>query len=112
FREARGPGQGRIARINSGQGPPVRKTSTTDFGAVLVPLAGAAAAVFLVAVPVVMLLTAAFRGPSDYLPFEPGAQWTLENLREIFADPVLATRILPDTLRFVAGTVVLTTLIA
>src|SRR6185369_10157974 len=62
--------------------------------------------------PVLMLLYAAFRGPSDYLPFEPGAQWTLENVREIFSDPVLATRILPDTLRFVAGTVVLTTIIA
>jgi len=90
----------------------VRKTSTTDFGAVLVPLAGAAAAVFLVAVPVLMLLYAAFRGPSDYLPFEPGAQWTLDNLRELFADPVLTARILPDTLTFVAGAVALTVLIA
>jgi len=59
-----------------------------------------------------MLLYAAFHGPADYLPFEPEAQWTLENVREIFTDPVLTSRILPDTLTFVAGSVILTTLIA
>src|SRR5262245_21822705 len=93
-------------------GASVQTSPRTDFGAILVPLAGALAAVFLVAIPVLMLLYAAFRGPSDFLPFEPGAQWTLENLREIFADPVLVSRILPDTFKFVLGTVVLTTLIA
>ena len=55
-----------------------------------------------------MLLFAAFRGPSDYLPFEPGARWTLENFRALFTDPVIYTRILPDTFVFVAGTVALT----
>ena len=39
-------------------------------------------------------------------PFEPGARWTLEHIRALFTDPVIYTRILPDTFIFVAGTVV------
>jgi iron(III) transport system permease protein len=83
-----------------------------DIGERLVPALGAAAAIYLIAVPVIMLLYAAFRGPPDYLPFETGAQWTLENLIGVFNDPVLYSRILPDTLFFVLGTVVLTTFLA
>ena len=43
-----------------------------DIGERLVPALGAAAAIYLIAVPVIMLLYAAFRGPPDYLPFETG----------------------------------------
>ena len=59
-----------------------------------------------------MLIYAAFRGPADFLPFEPGAHFTFENVRALFSDPVLLRRILPDTLTFVAGTVTMTTIIA
>ncbi len=83
-----------------------------DIGERLVPALGAAAAIYLIAVPVIMLFYAAFRGPPDYLPFETGAQWTLDNLIGVFQDPVLYSRILPDTLTFVCGTVVLTTFLA
>ncbi|HWL04031.1 MAG TPA: iron ABC transporter permease [Xanthobacteraceae bacterium] len=83
-----------------------------DIGQRVVPLIGALVAVFLIAVPVGMLFYSAFRGPADYLPFEPGAQFTFDNLIQIFNDPVLYTRILPDTLIFVCGTVALTTFLA
>jgi iron(III) transport system permease protein len=66
---------------------------------------GAGAAIYLIAVPLTMLLVSAFRGPADYLPFEPGARWTLEHVRALVSDPVIYTRILPDTFLFVAGTV-------
>ena len=59
-----------------------------------------------------MLLLAAFRGPADFLPFEPGAQWTLQHVRGLLDDPVVYRRMLPDTLVFVAGTVVLVFCIA
>ena len=80
------------------------KADDLDVTAKLVLAAGAGAAVYLIAAPLAMLLFAAFRGPADYLPFEPGAGWTLEHIRALFTDPVMATRILPDTLVFVAGT--------
>jgi iron(III) transport system permease protein len=83
-----------------------------EIGERLVPALGAAAAIYLIAVPVIMLLYSAFRGPPDYLPFETGAQWTLDNLVGVFNDPVLYSRVLPDTLIFVSGTVVLTTFLA
>jgi iron(III) transport system permease protein len=82
-----------------------------DFKAKLVLLAGAGLAVYLILVPLGMLLFAAFRGPSDYLPFEPGARWTLENFR-VYAEGALYSRILPDTFVFVAGTVALTFTVA
>ena len=83
-----------------------------DIAARLVPALGALATVILVGAPLAMLGFAAFRGPAEFLPFEPGAHFTLDNLRTVFSDPVLLTRILPDTLVFVAGTVTLTTAIA
>ncbi len=83
-----------------------------DTASWLVPGIGALLALILVGAPLAMLVFAAFRGPSDYLPFEPGAHFTLDNVRDLFSDPVLLTRILPDTLIFVAGTVSLTTLTA
>jgi iron(III) transport system permease protein len=78
-----------------------------DVTAKLVLAVGAGSAIYLIAVPLAMLLFAAFRGPADYLPFEPGARWTLEHIRALFTDPVITTRILPDTFVFVVGTVVL-----
>ena len=44
-------------------------------------------------------------GRATILPFEPGARWTLQHIRALFTDPVIYTRILPDTFIFVAGTV-------
>lgn len=76
-----------------------------DVAAKLVLAVGVASAIYLIAVPLAMLLFAAFRGPADYLPFEPGARWTIEHVRALFTDPVIATRILPDTFVFVVGTV-------
>ena len=84
----------------------MRKLDNLDVTAKLVLAVGAGAAIYLIAVPLAMLLFAAFRGPGDYLPFEPGAHWTLQHIRALFTDPVIYTRILPDTFIFVAGTVV------
>jgi len=83
-----------------------------DWTARLVLAVGAGTAIYLIAVPLAMLLLAAFRGPADVLPFEPGAQWTLEHVRAVFNDPVTYQRMLPDTLVFVIGTVALVFCIA
>jgi iron(III) transport system permease protein len=88
------------------------KPGTRDLAAVVVPALGGLLAVYLVAAPLLMLVYAAFHGPSDYLPFEPEAHWTLQNIVDVFSDPLLYLRILPDTLTFVAGTVVLTSTLA
>jgi iron(III) transport system permease protein len=69
--------------------------------------AGIAAAVYLIAAPLGMLLMAAFRGPQEFLPLEPGARWTLANLAEVYLDRSLYGAIIPNTLIFVAGSVVL-----
>jgi iron(III) transport system permease protein len=87
-------------------------TVTTDWTSRAVPALGAAAAVYLIAVPLTMLIYAAFRGPADFLPFEAGAQWTFDNVRAVFTDPIMYGEIIPDTLTFVAGTVCLTTAMA
>jgi iron(III) transport system permease protein len=83
-----------------------------DLRARLVLLSGAGLAVYLILVPLGMLLFAAFRGPSDFLPFESGARWTLENFRAIYSETALYSRILPDTLVFVVGTVAVTFVVA
>ena len=84
----------------------MHKLDNLDLTAKLVLAVVTGAAIYLIAVPLAMLLFAAFRGPADYLPFEPGARWTLEHVQALFTDPVIYTRILPDTFIFVAGTVV------
>jgi iron(III) transport system permease protein len=86
----------------------VQQADNLDLRAQLVLLFGAGLAVYLILVPLGMLLFAAFRGPSDYLPFEPGARWTLENFRAIYSEGALYSKIIPDTLVFVTGTVALT----
>jgi len=83
------------------------KADNLDITARLVLAIGVGAAIYLIAAPLAMLLFAAFRGPADFLPFEPGAGWTLEHVRALFTDSVLYTRILPDTLIVVLGTVAL-----
>jgi iron(III) transport system permease protein len=84
-----------------------RSADNLDVSAKLVLAIGVGAAIYLIAAPLAMLLFAAFRGPADFLPFEPGARWTFEHIRALFADQVLYTRIVPDTLVFVLGTVAL-----
>jgi iron(III) transport system permease protein len=60
-------------------------------------LAGAAAAaLYLVLAPLVALLFTAFRGPSDLLPFEPGAHWTFDNLVEVYVKTPLLSTVLPN----------------
>ncbi|HEY7666019.1 MAG TPA: iron ABC transporter permease [Xanthobacteraceae bacterium] len=83
------------------------RVDNLDVAAKAVLAVGVAGAIYLIAVPLAMLLLAAFRGPADLLPFEPGARWTFEHIRALFADPIIVTRILPDTFVFVAGTVAL-----
>src|SRR4029450_2607501 len=85
----------------------MHKLDNLDVTAKLVLAVVTGAAIYLIAVPLAMLLFAAFRGPADYLPFEPGARWTLEHVQALFTDPIIYTRILPDTFVFVVGTVVL-----
>jgi iron(III) transport system permease protein len=77
-----------------------------DLRAALILGAAAVAAIYLISAPLLMLLVAAFRGPEDLLPFEPGARWTLENFTAVYADPALYTGVIPNTLIFVAGAVV------
>jgi iron(III) transport system permease protein len=90
----------------------MQSAGNLDAAAKLVLAVGAGAAIYLIAVPLAMLLFAAFRGPADYLPFEPGARWTLEHVHALLTDPVIYTRILPDTFVFVIGTVALVFVIA
>jgi iron(III) transport system permease protein len=73
---------------------------------------GSAAALFFILGPLIMLLTTAFRGPQDLLPFEDGAQWTLSNLAAVYLDKSLYTNVLPNTLIFTAGSVTVTFIIA
>src|SRR5581483_7102996 len=88
------------------------QASNLDFGARLVLAVAVGAAIYLIAAPLAMLLLSAFRGPADFLPFEPGARWTLQHLHALVTDPVIYTRVLPDTFVFVAGTVTLVFVIA
>ena len=88
------------------------KANNLDWTARLVMVAGVGAAIYLIGVPLTMLGFAVLRGPADFLPLEPGAQWTLDNIRHLLSDPFILTRILPDTLVFVAGTVMLVFCIA
>lgn len=78
-----------------------------DLSGKVVLSAGALLAVYLVLVPLAMLLATAFRGPAEFLPFETGAGWTLANLRELYSDPVLYARVVPDTVVFALGASVL-----
>ncbi|MGQ0547881.1 MAG: ABC transporter permease [Betaproteobacteria bacterium] len=74
----------------------------------LVLLTAGACVVWLVSVPLVFLLATAFRDTTDALPFEPGVAWTLGNFAHIYLNPVLYQQVVPDTLVYTAGSVVLT----
>ncbi|HZY52904.1 MAG TPA: iron ABC transporter permease, partial [Reyranella sp.] len=74
-----------------------------------IAVTGAAlAALYLVMAPLLALLATAFRGPSDLLPFEEGARWTVANLVDVYAGTNLLTTTLPNTAIFVGGSVVVT----
>ena len=74
-----------------------------------IAVTGAAlAAIYLVMAPLLALLATAFRGPSDLLPFEEGAHWTVANLVDVYAGTNLLTTTLPNTAIFVGGSVVVT----
>ncbi len=68
----------------------------------------AVAALYLVMAPLLALLATAFRGPSDLLPFEEGAHWTIANLVDVYVGTNLLTTTLPNTAIFVGGSVVVT----
>src|SRR3954471_18530580 len=72
----------------------------------------ALAAIYLVMAPLLALLATAFRGPSDLLPFEPGAHWTFDNLVDVYVNTPLLSSVLPNTATFVAGSVTVTFLTA
>jgi len=78
----------------------------------IVVVGAAAAAIYLVLAPLLALLATAFRGPSDLLPFEPGAHWTFENLIEVYVNTSLLSNVLPSTAIFVLGSVTVTFLTA
>lgn len=101
-----------MANASVSGGATAQRASDLDLPAKLVLALGVILTLYLLAAPLGMLLTAAFRGPADMLPFEGGARWTLEHFRTIYLDPVLYRKIIPDTLVFVSGAVVLTFLFA
>src|SRR5215813_4524505 len=90
--------------------PVVRRTRRGQLGLVgtIVMVAAAAAALYLVMAPLLTLLAAAFRGPSDLLPFEPGARWTFDNLVDVYVKTPLLSKVVPNTVVFVAGSVAVT----
>jgi iron(III) transport system permease protein len=75
---------------------------------ILVMVAAAAAAIYLVMAPLLALVATAFRGPADLLPFEPGAHWTFSNLLEVYVKTPLLSKVLPNTAIFVLGSVSVT----
>ncbi len=99
-----------VSRARAAAGAP--QAVSKDWFSILLPVAGAGVAIYLIAAPLIMLVYAAFRGPPDYLPFEDGAHWTFDNLIGVFADPIIIGQVLPATLAFVAGTVCLATVFA
>src|SRR5215467_8297428 len=74
--------------------------------------AASLAAVYFVLGPLSMLFAAAFRGPQEFLPFEDGAQWTLDNLMAVYLDANLYSVVIPNTLIFTVGSVIVTFAIA
>ena len=85
---------------------PKRGARIGPVGAIILG-AGILAAIYLISAPLGMLLVAAFRGPKDLLPFEPGAEWTFANFAAVYLDRDLYAIVIPDTLVFVAGAVAL-----
>ena len=57
--------------------------------------------------PLLFVLIASIRGPSDYLPIEDGAHWTLGNFINFYSDRSLYTEILPNTVVLAGGSLLL-----
>jgi iron(III) transport system permease protein len=75
-------------------------------------LAGAVLALlYLISAPLLMTVFAAFRGPVDFLPFESGAQFTLDNIREVYTSGIFRDTLL-DTAWFVGGATALAFVVA
>jgi iron(III) transport system permease protein len=89
-----------------------RRRSQLGLAGSIVVVGAAAAAIYLVMAPLLALLATAFRGPSDLLPFEPGAHWTFDNLIDVYVNTPLLSSVLPNTAIFVAGSVTVTFLTA
>jgi iron(III) transport system permease protein len=87
-----------------------RRTRRGQLGLVgILVMAGAAmAALYLVMAPLLALLATAFRGPSDLLPFEAGAHWTFDNVSDVYLKTPLLSKVVPNTVIFVLGSVVVT----
>ena len=85
-----------------------RRRSQLGLAGSIVVVGAAAAAIYLVMAPLLALLATAFRGPSDLLPFEPGAHWTFDNLVDVYVNTPLLSSVLPNTAIFVAGSVTVT----
>src|ERR1043165_9706542 len=81
--------------------------SRIGLGGIVILGAAIAAALYRIAAPLAMLLVAAFRGPQDFLPLEPGARWTLDNLTAVYLDRELYGLVIPNTLVFVLVSVTL-----
>lgn len=74
----------------------------------VIMVGAAVAALYLILAPLIALLFTAFRGPSDMLPFEPGAHWTFDNLVDVYVKTPLLSTVLPNTAIFVLGSVAVT----
>jgi iron(III) transport system permease protein len=88
--------------------PARRRRGQLGLAGTIAVAGAAAAALYLVLAPLVALLFTAFRGPSDMLPFEPGAHWTFDNLVEVYLKTPLLSTVLPNTAIFVLGSVAVT----
>src|SRR5215468_8865740 len=90
--------------------PVVRHRRRNQLGLVgtIAMVGAAAAALYLVMAPLLALLATAFRGPSDLLPFETGAHWTFDNLVEVYVNTPLLSKVVPNTVIFVLGSVAAT----
>ncbi len=69
------------------------------------------ALLYLIGAPLLMTVFTAFRGPVDFLPFEPGAQFTLDNLKAVYASGIFRDTLI-DTAWFVGGATILAFVVA
>jgi iron(III) transport system permease protein len=84
----------RLRLILSGLG---RNSAAFGVASVLIVLVGA---------PIAMVLIGSFRGPSDFLPFESGTVWTLDNYKTLVEGGVFRDT-LRDTAIYAGGSLVL-----
>lgn len=66
----------------------------------------------VVGAPLLFILIASFRGPSEYLPIEHGARWTLDNFIGFYGDSSLYTEVLPNTVVLAGGSILLSCSVA